>query len=59
MVKTMHVVKGQGHIVGSTTNWFILFSFQTNHHCHSWDTAILKFDLENQIQVQCHDIGQN
>ena len=46
MVKAMHVIKGQGHIVGSATNQFTYFSFHINWPGHSWDIAILKFYLK-------------
>ena len=36
----MHVVKGQGHIIGSATNWSISFLSGINWPCHSLDTAI-------------------
>ena len=45
-VKVMGVVKGQGHIVGSVSNWFISFSFHINQTNNSWDTVISKFELE-------------
>ena len=38
---------GQSHIVGSATNWFTAFLFHINQPCHSWDTVIWKFYLEN------------
>ena len=47
MVKAMHVVKGQGHIVGSPTNPITYFLFHIVQPCHSWNTAIQKFHLEN------------
>ena len=42
----MGMVKGQGHIVGPESNWFNSFSFHINQTNTSWDTHILKFDLE-------------
>ena len=40
MVKAMHMIKGQGHNVGSATNRFTSFSFHICWPCHSWDTVI-------------------
>ena len=42
----MGIVKGQGQIVGPVTKWFASFAFHINETNNSWDTAILKFDLE-------------
>ena len=46
MVKTMCVIKGEGHIVGLATDWFTYFSFDINHLWHPWDTAISNIHLE-------------
>ena len=40
-------VKGQGHIVGSTTYQLTSLSFHVDRPSHSWDMAISKFDLES------------
>ena len=37
----------QGHKEGIPPYRFISFSFHVNQPSHSWDTAILKFDIEN------------
>ena len=37
----------QGHKDGIPPYQFISFSFHVNRPSHSWDTAILKFDIEN------------
>ena len=37
----------QGHKEGIPPYRFISFSFHVNRPSHSWDTAILKFDIEN------------
>ena len=40
-------VIAQGHKVGITPYRLISLSFHVNRPAHSWDTAILKFDVEN------------
>ena len=40
-------VIAQGHKEGIPPYRFISFSFHVNQPSHSWDTAILKFDIEN------------
>ena len=40
-------VIAQGHKVGITPYWLITPSFHIDRSTHSWDTAILKFDVEN------------
>ena len=40
-------VIAQGHKEGIPPYRFISFSFHVNRPSHSWDTAILKFDIEN------------
>ena len=57
-VKVMGVVKGQDHTVSPVSNWFAFFCFTVSpvsnwfafllfqSENNSWDTAILKFDLE-------------
>ena len=40
-------VIAQGHKEGMPPYRFISFSFHVNRPSHSWDTAILKFDIEN------------
>ena len=52
------VVKGQGHIVGSTTSRFTSFAFDINRPCHSWEKSYLKI-WPWKIQGQGHDQGQN
>ena len=53
----MHVVKGQGYIVGSATNEFIFFRFTSIGHAIP---AIQLFkNLIFKIQGQGHDEGQN
>ena len=48
----MHVVKGQGYIVGSVGYLFISFSIHTNLPCQFWDTATQKLTLN--IEGQGH-----
>ena len=40
-------VIAQGHKVGITPHRLISLSFHVDRPCHSWDTAISKFDVEN------------
>ena len=40
-------VIAQGHKEGISPYRFISYSFHVNRPSHSWDTAILKFDIEN------------
>ena len=40
-------VIAQGHIIGITSYRLTSFLFQVDRPCHSWDTAISKFDVEN------------
>ena len=40
-------VIAQGHKEGIPSYRFISFSFHVNRPSHSWDTAILKFDIQN------------
>ena len=44
----MGEVTAQSHNVGLTSYWLTSLSFHVNRSSHSWDTAFLKFDLENQ-----------
>ena len=40
-------VIAQGHVIGITPYRLISLLFHVDRACHSWDTAISKFDLEN------------
>ena len=40
-------VIAQGHKLGITSYRLISLSFHVDRPCHSWDTAISKFDVEN------------
>ena len=46
-------VIAQGHKAGIPPYRFISFSFHVNRPSHSWDTAILKFDIENSRSRSC------
>ena len=46
-VKVMTEVKVESHKVGVTSYLLTSLSFYFNQPSHSWDTAFLKFDLEN------------
>ena len=56
MVKAMHVVKGQGHIDGSATNWF---TFRFTWVSPAIPVIQLFKKLTLKIQGQGHDQGQN
>ena len=47
-VKVLGMVKGQGHIFGPVSNWFVSRFFQINQTNNSWDTVISKFDLQGK-----------
>ena len=58
-VKVMGVVKWQDYVVNPVSNWFISFLLHINQTNNSWDTAILKFDLEiSKVKVICEVKGQ-
>ena len=58
-VKVMGVVKGQCHTVGPVSYQLTSFSFHINQTSNSWDTAVLKFDLEtSKVNVMSEVKGQ-
>ena len=48
-VELMGEAKGQDHRVGLASYWVTSLSFHANWTTHSWDKAISKFDLENEM----------
>ena len=58
-VKVMRVVKGKCHTVGPVSYQLTSFSFHINQTNNSWDTAILKLDLESsKVKVMSEVKGQ-
>ena len=58
-VKVMGEGNVESHKVGATSNRLTSLSFHANRPFHSWDTAFLKFDLENQrSNSNDHDVAQ-
>ena len=55
----MGVVKRKGDTFGAASYWFISFSFHMNQTNNCWDTAMLKFVLENsKVKVMSEVKGQ-
>ena len=52
MVKAMHVIKGQGHIVGTAIYWFTSFSFHINPRPAIPEIQLFKnLPLKNKVKI--------